>query len=284
MPNRILREGILTSERVARLAWAEEVFYRRLMSAVDDFGRYYANPALLRAMLYPLQIDKVSDSDIAKWLTACVNAALVRVYPAKDGKRYLELLDFRQQVRAKESKFPAYEPHVVSAGSADATQLHSRRAADAHLDVSGDEDVSVDAKPTASSAEPTAAPNREEAGKARAGKALPPCPYQAVVDLYHELLPELPRVRVMDDERKKGIASLWKFILTSRRPDGTARASSADEAVEWIRVYFGRARENDFVMARTARGAGHENWQASLDYLCTSRGLKQVIEKTKEAA
>lgn len=128
MPNRILREGILTSPRIAKLGWAEEVFYRRLHSVVDDFGRYFADPGLLRAACYPRQLNKVSDSDIGKWLTVLVEAALVRVYPAQDGERYLELLDFRQQVRAKESKFPS--PH--SACAADATQP----PADAHLGVS----------------------------------------------------------------------------------------------------------------------------------------------------
>src|SRR5690606_33624040 len=62
MPNRILREGILTSPRIAKLGWPEEVFYRRLMSVVDDFGRYYADPGLLRAACYPRQLNKVSDS------------------------------------------------------------------------------------------------------------------------------------------------------------------------------------------------------------------------------
>lgn len=118
MPNRILREGILTSERVAVLGWPDEVFYRRLMSVVDDFGRYHANPKLLRAALYPLLIDKVSDADIGKWLTSCVNAALVSVYPALDGKRYLQLLDFRQQARAEKSKFP----DMLIECAADATQ------------------------------------------------------------------------------------------------------------------------------------------------------------------
>jgi hypothetical protein len=59
MPNRVLREGILTSERVNALDWPAEVFYRRLMSVVDDFGRYWAKPELLRAGLYPLHHDKV---------------------------------------------------------------------------------------------------------------------------------------------------------------------------------------------------------------------------------
>jgi hypothetical protein len=134
MPNRILREGILSSERVARLGWAEEVFYRRLMSVVDDFGRYHANPKLLRAALYPLLIDKVSDADIGKWLTSCVTAALVSVYPAPDGKRYLQLLDFRQQARADKSKYPPMPDGCI----ADATQTHIERTADAPVFGYGD--------------------------------------------------------------------------------------------------------------------------------------------------
>jgi hypothetical protein len=139
MPNRILRQGILTSPRMAKLGWAEEVFYRRLHSVVDDFGRYYADAGLLRAACYPRQLNKVSDSDIGKWLSACSDAALVRVYPAEDGERYLEVLDFGQQVRAKKSMFP--DP--LSTCVADAKQT----PANAHLDVSvsggGDVDDSV---------------------------------------------------------------------------------------------------------------------------------------------
>lgn len=137
MPNRILREGILTSQRMARLGWAEEVLYRRLHSVVDDFGRYYADSGLLRAACYPRQLNKVSDSDIGKWLTVLVEAALVRVYPAEDGERYLEVLGFGQQIRAKKSKFP----DMRSTCLADAQQP----PADAHLvvSVSVSEDVGV---------------------------------------------------------------------------------------------------------------------------------------------
>lgn len=107
MPTRMIRDGILTSERIASLTWAEECFYRRLMSVVDDYGRYYAHPSLLRAACYPLQINKVSDSDIVKWLACVQKAGLVRVYPASDGKSYLEILYFGQRVQSK-SKFPAF--------------------------------------------------------------------------------------------------------------------------------------------------------------------------------
>lgn len=113
MPNRIIREGILTSERVASLGWPAEVFYRRLMSVVDDFGRYYASPMLLRAACYPLHLDKVSDADIGKWMDECAEAALVSVYLASDGKRYLEMADFRQRTRAEKSKFPPDDRQVT---------------------------------------------------------------------------------------------------------------------------------------------------------------------------
>lgn len=130
-----MREGIIASEPVNSLGWAEEVFYRRLLSVLDDFGRFYGNPSLLRAACYPLQLDKVGNQDIAKWLTKCVDAGLVKVYTV-DGKDFVEVLKFQQQIRAKESKFPACV--------ADAKQMRSTCVADAHLDVVVDEvDISA---------------------------------------------------------------------------------------------------------------------------------------------
>lgn len=132
MPNRILREGILTSERVNELTPPAEVFYRRLMSVVDDFGRYYAKHSLLRAGLFPLKLDYVRDADIASWIGCAREAGLIVVYSV-EGKDYLEIVDFRQQVRAKESRFPAPPAGVVPViGSRDASdvQAPSGRIAD----------------------------------------------------------------------------------------------------------------------------------------------------------
>jgi hypothetical protein len=142
MPNRILREGILTSERVNSLTWEAEVFYRRLMSVVDDFGRFSAHPSLLRAALYPLKLDSVRDANMERLLALVEQASLVRVYVVA-GKRYLEMIDFRQQVRAKESKYPQPpedEPHLYSTCVADAQQVQTdaqHMQSNAHLDGGG---------------------------------------------------------------------------------------------------------------------------------------------------
>lgn len=105
MPDRIVRAGILTSDPVNGLSWAAEVFYRRLFSVVDDFGRYDGRSTLLRAHLYPLKIDRVSDADVSKWLTECVAAGVVSVYQVS-GRPYLEVVKFGQRVRAETSKWP----------------------------------------------------------------------------------------------------------------------------------------------------------------------------------
>lgn len=141
MPLRLLRDGILGSEKVNALSWAEEVFYRRLMSVVDDWARYPAHPKLLRAALYPLALDRVSDADVDKWMLATAEAGLVSVYTARDGKRYLEIVNFRQLRRAKRSKWPARvgeeesscvadDEHAQGACTSDAQQTNSTCSAD----------------------------------------------------------------------------------------------------------------------------------------------------------
>ena len=144
MPNRILREGILTSERVNALDAEAEVFYRRLMSVVDDFGRFTAHPSLLRAALYPLKLDTVRDSDMERLLAEVERAGLITVY-GTGGKRFLELLDFKQQVRAKVSKYPQ-PPSAASQARSTCVADAQQAPADAHLDGGGggDGDVSED--------------------------------------------------------------------------------------------------------------------------------------------
>lgn len=113
---------------------------------------------------------------------------------------------------------------------------------------------------------------------------LPPCPVDAIVGLYHEQLPDLPRVRLLNDKRKRALRKVWRWVLTSKKSDGMPRATTADEACAWLRGYFHRATKNDFLMGRGQRSAEHAGWQCDLDFLLTDNGMKHVIEKTKGGA
>lgn len=112
MPNRYIREGIIESEAVNMLSWQAEVFYRRLINRVDDFGRFTAHPALLRASLFPLQIEKVREADMSRLLLECEQAGLLYVY-ATNEKRFL-VLNKWEKGRAAASHYPA-PPDAITA-------------------------------------------------------------------------------------------------------------------------------------------------------------------------
>ena len=107
MPTRLLREGIINSDRVNLLSADEEVFYRRLMSKVDDHGLFDARPSMLRSQLFPLRLDKVSESNCEEWLTACINAKLILLYQSH-GKPFLKMLDTKCKARSE----PKYDPPI----------------------------------------------------------------------------------------------------------------------------------------------------------------------------
>lgn len=88
----------------------------------------------------------------------------------------------------------------------------------------------------------------------------------------------------MPAKRQAAIRKVWGWVLSSRKSDGTRRATTADEALDWLRGYFGHASKNDFLMGRGPRSADHAGWQCDLDFLLTDRGLKHVIERTTEQA
>ncbi len=142
MPTRLIRQGILDSERVNRLSIEAELFYRRLLSVVDDYGRFDARPTMLRVNCFPLRVDHVDNNQLVDWLSECTAQGLILLYAqngspqtqvvhvaelwetiADSSKRpYLEVQDFRQKTRAKSSKFP--DPPAVDSSMCPADAGH----------------------------------------------------------------------------------------------------------------------------------------------------------------
>lgn len=111
-----------------------------------------------------------------------------------------------------------------------------------------------------------------------------PCPYDSIIELYHDRLPTLPRAKLKTETRQKALRKVWGWVLSSTKADGSRRATTADDALTWFGDYFARAAENDFLMGRIGRAGQHTNWKCDLDFLLTERGMKHVIEKTEVAA
>tara|TARA_R110000868_G_scaffold15580_2_gene70877 strand:- start:971 stop:1633 length:663 start_codon:yes stop_codon:yes gene_type:complete len=83
-----------------------ELFYRRLMSVADDFGRYYADPDLLLSDCYPIRPSWADRESMSLWMQECEQAGLITIYESKDTV-FLEIGNFGQRVKeGQSSKFP----------------------------------------------------------------------------------------------------------------------------------------------------------------------------------
>lgn len=104
MPNRMLRDWT-DSDTVNALSVYGERFFVRLIMKADDFGCYHADARLLKSFLFPLLPDGVREADISRWTAECEKAGLIVLYES-DGKRYLQIQDFRQRLDKARNKFP----------------------------------------------------------------------------------------------------------------------------------------------------------------------------------
>ena len=109
MPIRFLRPGLTTSERWNGLSWMAQSFYVRLLTLVDDHGRYDANPRLLLSHAFPLS-DQVTTEQVRALCDQLAQAQLIGLYQA-EGKPYLYLTKWRERVRT-ESKFPKFRAYA----------------------------------------------------------------------------------------------------------------------------------------------------------------------------
>ena len=104
MPTRLLRDWT-DSFAVDELDAQAERFFVRLIMVVDDYGRFHADPRMLRSKCFPLNTD-IRDTDITRWLAACQKTGLLRCYQDKAKRALLEICNFKQRSRT-ESKFAA---------------------------------------------------------------------------------------------------------------------------------------------------------------------------------
>lgn len=106
MPDRLVRDSILDSDRVNSLSFGAEILYRRIMSIADDYGRYEARITALKGKCYPVRPnDDITNDMVAGWFDELVGAGLIRCYTIA-GKDYLEIQNFRQRLRSMKGKFP----------------------------------------------------------------------------------------------------------------------------------------------------------------------------------
>ncbi|WP_292992557.1 hypothetical protein [Nitrosomonas sp.] len=111
MPNRLLKEGICTSDAINMLSSDSEVLFYRLLVVADDFGRMDGRVQIIKSQCFPLK-DSFTPSKIEKLLVELQQATLITSYQVNN-KPFFIINKWEQRVRSKE-KYPAPQESIES--------------------------------------------------------------------------------------------------------------------------------------------------------------------------
>ena len=89
---------------------------------------------------------------------------------------------------------------------------------------------------------------------------LNPCPHKKIIELYHVVLPELPKIRTWPEHRKKALKTRWN-------------EDSSRQSLDWWRGFFlEKVKPSDFLCGRV------NEWTASLDWIILPRNFAKVLD------
>lgn len=149
-------------------------------------------------------------------------------------------------------------------GSVNGNSVHSTNGNSVHTKDSKD----IYRKTTSYSSSPSDdqgdAENRKSAKK-------PPCPYQKIIDLYHQILPDLPEVRVLNPKRKSQIKARWQSAIG-------ANGQRECWNLEFWEKYFNYVRSCPFLMGKSQPSPGRPVFFADLEWLTNATNFAKVIE------
>lgn len=103
----------------------------------------------------------------------------------------------------------------------------------------------------------------------------PPCPAKEIVELYHEILPEHPRVEILNETRRRSINARWSDIGTRLKEKG--REDTRAARLAYMRQIFLKASQSDFLCGRTTCRDG-KTYMVTFDKLMSPSGFIGVIE------
>lgn len=104
MPQRFLRPGITTSQPWNDCSFEAQSLFIRLLTVVDDYGRYDGRAAVIRGQCFPLRED-VTSQRIEQLLDELNERGMTEIYTVDD-KLYVRLLKWQERARGA-SKYPS---------------------------------------------------------------------------------------------------------------------------------------------------------------------------------
>lgn len=103
------------------------------------------------------------------------------------------------------------------------------------------------------------------------GSTLPPCPTEALVNAYHDALPALPRVVVLNDARKRLVSARWREVVAAERFD-------REQGLDWFRWFFAHVAASRFLTGRAGHSRDGRTFRADFPWLMAPTNFAKVVE------
>lgn len=102
------------------------------------------------------------------------------------------------------------------------------------------------------------------------------CPAEAIVDLYHQHMPDNPRCKTLNDSRRRAIRARWKEAAKlACKPFGYN--NRADGLKAWA-AFFEVCAESDFLTGKSPSLGGRPPFIADIDFLMSPSGFAKTLE------
>ncbi len=112
--------------------------------------------------------------------------------------------------------------------------------------------------------------------KAQEPQEKPKCPAEEIIALYHEMMPDNPKVKVLNAARRSAIRARWREAASlTCKPFGY---SNRQDGLKAWRDFFAVCNESDFLIGRSAPRPGYVPFIADIDFIMSPSGFARILE------
>lgn len=112
--------------------------------------------------------------------------------------------------------------------------------------------------------------------KAQEPQEKPKCPAEEIIALYHEMMPDNPKVKVINAARRSAIRARWREAASlTCKPFGY---SNRQDGLNAWREFFAVCAESDFLTGRVPPRPGYPAFVADIDFIMRPSGFASIIE------
>lgn len=255
--SRNIKPSFFLNDELAAIGPEAQLLFAGLWCLADRAGRLKDRPLRIKAELFPYY-----EVDVDCLLDQLGDDGFLIRYKADDCE-YIQIVNFEKHqsphCKEPESSIPAPGEYGASTVQAPDESLCSTEVAALIPDCGY---LIPEEELTSGSAEPDPAPKKKP--------SIPPAPWEAIVDAYHEILPELPKVipaRWAGSKRESYLKTRWKELPPDQRNVG------------WWRTYFQVVRTNPWWL-----GENDRQWKANLEWLLKRENFDKVLERWQSLA